>query len=64
LLKNGDISLIDFSKTSNTKKRVLSRQTMNAKIHSQKGNSPDYPLRPLKVIKCKKYKRNVITTER
>jgi len=32
-------------------KKILNRQTMSAKIHSQKGNSPDYLLRPLKVIK-------------
>lgn len=29
----------------------LNRQTVSAKIHSQKGNSPNYLLRPLKVIK-------------
>ena len=32
-------------------KKILNRQTMSAKIHGQKGNSPNYLLRPSKVIK-------------
>jgi len=36
---------------------------MSAKIHSQEGNSPDYLLRSLKVIKCKICGK-VLTTER
>jgi len=37
--------------------KILSRQTVSAKIHSQKGNSPDYLLRSLKIIKCEKCKK-------
>lgn len=36
---------------------------MSAKIHSLEGNSPDHRLRPLKAIKCKKYKK-VLTIDR
>jgi len=41
----------EFIETSNTSKQILNRQTISAKIYSQKGNSPDYILRPLKIIK-------------
>ena len=34
-------ALLSLLKLPNTKKMNLNRQTMSAKIHSQKGNSPD-----------------------
>jgi len=34
-------------------KMILSRQTVGAKVHSQKGNSPDHQLRLSKMIKWK-----------
>ena len=52
MINDGDENSIEFIKTSNIKEKILSRQTMSAKIHSQKENSPDYLLRPSKVIKC------------
>jgi len=42
LINDGNENFTEFIKTSNTKKKILNRQTMGAKIHSQKGNSPDY----------------------
>jgi len=41
LISNGDENLTEFIKTSNTSKKILSRQTLGAKIQSQEGNSPD-----------------------
>jgi len=38
---------------------TLSRQTMGAKIHSRKGNSPDHQLRLVKIIKWKNCEKNV-----
>lgn len=34
-------NLTEFNKTSNVNQKNLSRQTVSAKIQSQKGNSPD-----------------------
>lgn len=31
------------------------RQTAGAKVRSQKGNSPEYQLKSIKIIKCMKY---------
>jgi hypothetical protein len=41
LISNGNESFTEFIKTSNTIIKNLGRQTVSAKIHSQKGNSPD-----------------------
>jgi len=40
-INNGNESFTEFIETSNINLKNLSRQTMSAKIHSQKGNSPD-----------------------
>ena len=50
----GIFYLTDLTETPNMNKRFSSKQTMGAKIHSQEGYSPDYLLRSLKTIKCKK----------
>ena len=38
----GAKNFTEFIETSNFIEMILSRQTMSAKIHSRKGNSPDY----------------------
>jgi len=47
----GAKSFTEFIETSNVIKMTLNRQTMSAKIHSQKGNSPNSLLRSLKIVK-------------
>ena len=38
----GTYRFTEFIETSNVNLMTLSRQTVGAKIHSQKGNSPDH----------------------
>jgi len=46
LIKGGCKSLTDIKKTPNTKKN---KQILSSKIQSQKGNSPNYKVRSLKI---------------
>jgi len=43
----GVFNLTEFKETTNTIKEKYNRQTLGAKILSQKGNSPDYFLKSL-----------------
>jgi len=49
--KWGGKTFAEFAKSSNTVARIIVSQTLNKKVLSQEGNSPDRYLRSLKITK-------------